>query len=155
MPGLILVLVGDDPKDRARSLGGRAELEAEGVRVLGYIGDEMLMELLSRAEAFVFPSLYEGFGFPVLEAMAGGTPVITSRAASLPELGGEAVIYIDPSDAGAIAAAVLRVCSDRKIQDDLRSRGRMQAGRFRWEDTARQTLRVYEEAAQHPRRGGR
>jgi glycosyltransferase involved in cell wall biosynthesis len=148
IPGLSLAVIGNDPREFAGSLGRPDQLEAENVRVLGYVSDDALRELLSAAEVFVFPSLYEGFGFPVLEAMAAGTPVVTSAVASLSEVGGDAVMYVDPNDAGSIAAAVLKVCSDGRIQSDLRARGRTQAGRFKWRDTAAQTLGVYEEAVQ-------
>jgi glycosyltransferase involved in cell wall biosynthesis len=148
IPGMSLAVIGNDPRDFAGSLGRPDQLEAENVRVLGYVSDGALRELLSSAEVFVFPSLYEGFGFPVLEAMAAGTPVVTSAAASLPEVGGDAVVYVDPNDAGGVAEAVLKVCSDVKIQGHLRERGRAQAGKFRWMEAAAQTLGIYEEAVQ-------
>jgi len=146
IPGLTLAVVGHDARARAESLGRPEELRAQGVRLLGYVEDDVLAGLLASAEAFVYPSLYEGFGFPVLEAMASGVPVITSSSASLPELGGDAVLYADPRDVPAIAAAILRVCGDSALRDDLRTRGLRRASGFRWGDTARETFTAYGEA---------
>jgi glycosyltransferase involved in cell wall biosynthesis len=151
LPDLWLVLAGDDPKGRAPALGSRDELEAEHVRVTGYVSEQMLTCLLSWTKAFVFPSLYEGFGFPILEAMANGAPVITSRVASLPEIGDDAVVYIDPNDPQGIADAIVSVCTNRDVQKRLRERGLRQATKFRWQETADQTFEAYQEAVHHGR----
>ena len=103
--------------------------------------------LYAAATVFVFPSLYEGFGLPVLEAMACGTPVICSNSSSLPEVGGDAVVTVDPRDAMALAAALARVLDDPRLRGDLSAKGLVQAGRFSWEDTARRTLDLYRRQA--------
>lgn len=109
----------------------------------GYVADGDLPALYSAAEAFVFPSLYEGFGLPPLEAMACGTPVITSNTSSLPEVVGDAAITVDPYDVDALAAAITRVLSDAELRAELRARGLARAAQFTWERAARETLDVY------------
>jgi glycosyltransferase involved in cell wall biosynthesis len=146
IPDLALAIVGDDARKFAGELGRKDRLAAENIHMLGFVDDGRLRSLMASAEAFVFPSLYEGFGFPILEAMAQGAPVISSAAASLPEVGGDAVLYVDPHNPAAVAEAVVRVCSDPILQQDLRERGKRQAGKFHWQDTALQTLRIYEES---------
>ena len=123
---------------RLRELG----LEGE-VILLGFVPDEDLPALYSAAELFVFPSLYEGFGLPVLEAMACGTPVIASNASSLPEVVGEAGILIDPHDVGGLVKAMGRVLMDGGKRREMREKGLQQAARFSWERTAAMTLGVY------------
>ncbi|MEW6510899.1 MAG: glycosyltransferase family 1 protein [Bacteroidota bacterium] len=150
VPDLALVVVGDDPKGRAASLGDGQGLRDMGVLFCGFVDEATLLSLYRRAEAFVYPSLYEGFGFPVLEAMACGAPVITSAAASIPELGGDAVIYVEPTDSRNIADAVVRVCTSNELQEDLRRRGLIQSKRFAWRTAAQETLEVYEEAVRTP-----
>jgi glycosyltransferase involved in cell wall biosynthesis len=93
----------------------------------------------------VFPSLWEGFGIPPLEAMACGTPVITSNASSLPEVVGDAGIMVAPTDVGALAAALREVLRDDGLREAMRERGFAQARRFSWRATAERTLRVYEQ----------
>jgi glycosyltransferase involved in cell wall biosynthesis len=118
------------------------------VRVLDYVPDEALAGLYSGATAFVFPSLYEGFGFPVLEAMACGTPVICANTSSLPEVAGEAALTVDPLDTGALAAAIARVLSDAALRESLIARGYEQIQKFSWAKAARETLSVLEKARQ-------
>lgn len=115
----------------------------EAVHFTGYVDDPDLPALYRAAEAFVFPSLYEGFGLPPLEAMACGTPVITSNTSSLPEVVGDAALTIDPYNIEALAAAIERVLTDAALRHDLRQRGFVQAQRFSWQQTAQQTLAVY------------
>jgi glycosyltransferase involved in cell wall biosynthesis len=110
----------------------------------GYVTQEDLPVLLSGARLFVFPSLYEGFGLPVLEAMACGTPVVCSNAASLPEVAGDAALLVDPLDVEELAAALERVLSDEELRAGLIERGFEQAKRFSWERCARETLDVLE-----------
>jgi glycosyltransferase involved in cell wall biosynthesis len=147
IPDLALAIVGDDSRKFARELGQKNQLAAENIHMLGFVDDRRMGTLMASAEAFVFPSLYEGFGFPILEAMSQGAPVISSAAASLPEVGGDAVVYVDPHSPAGVADAITRICQDPTLQQDLRERGRLQAEKFRWRDTALQTLRVYEESA--------
>jgi glycosyltransferase involved in cell wall biosynthesis len=119
---------------------------AQDVRFLGWVEGAELEGLYAAAACFVFPSLYEGFGLPVLEAMRRGVPVACSDRASLPEVAGDAALLFDPGSAEAIAAAVSRLLSDRDLADDLRERGRRRAARFSWEATARGVLASYERA---------
>lgn len=108
----------------------------------GYVSEEDLPALLSGAVAFAFPSLYEGFGFPVLEAMACGTPVVCSNASSLPEVTGEAALTFDPLDAGAITAALVRILDDAALRAELIARGLERVRSFTWEKAARQVLEI-------------
>jgi glycosyltransferase involved in cell wall biosynthesis len=117
------------------------------VRIVGWVADEDLPVLYSLADAFVFPSLYEGFGIPLLEAMACGCPVVTSTGGSCAEVVGEAGLRVDPADPAAIAAAVLRVVNEPGLARELGRRGVERARRFTWERTARATLSILAEAA--------
>jgi glycosyltransferase involved in cell wall biosynthesis len=124
----------------------KLDLAAEGRVVLtGYVPDADLPALLSGALAFVFPSLYEGFGFPVIEAMSCGTPVVCSNASSLPEVAGDAALLVDPLDVTALAAALARVAADEGLRRALSERGFRQASRFSWRQCAHQVLKVLEE----------
>jgi glycosyltransferase involved in cell wall biosynthesis len=123
--------------------------ETQGRVVLpGYVAGEDLAALLSGAEAFVMPSLYEGFGLPVLEAMACGTPVICSNTSSLPEVAGDAALLIDPYDIEGWADAVMRLLTDHTLRHDLSTRGLERARSFTWENTARRVLAALEAAAE-------
>ncbi len=146
IPGLQLGIVGDNPRGFAESYGTVEKLAAEGIHLLGYLDDSTVAGLMAAAAAFVYPSLYEGFGFPVLEAMAAGVPVITSGAASLPELGGDAVLYIKPRDPADIARAITTLCTDDRLRLELGRRGRSRAEHFPWKTTAEATLKIYEES---------
>jgi len=125
--------------DRLRALG----LEQQ-VLFPGYVADDDLPALYAAADVFVFPSVFEGFGLPVLEAMACGTPVICSNASSLPEVAGDAAILVEPADSAGFGAAVQRVLEDAGVRQRLAALGMAQAQRFTWENTARRTLAVYE-----------
>jgi len=107
------------------------------------VPEEDLPALYSGATVFVFPSLYEGFGLPVLEAMACGVPVACSNSSSLPEIVGDAALTFDPTDVKAIAAALSRLLSDAGLRAELRQRGLERARHFSWAETARRTLDVY------------
>ena len=115
----------------------------EDVTFLGFVPREELALLYNAAELFVYPSLYEGFGFPPLEAMACGTPVVVSNTSSLPEVVGDAGVSVDPYDADALASAILKVLSDASLRDRLRHAGLANAARFSWEKTASATVQVY------------
>ncbi len=121
---------------------------AQQVRFLGYVADADLPALIGGATIYLLPSLYEGFGMTVLEAMACGTPVITSTVSSLPEVAGPAAILIEPTDPAALARAISDLAQDPARQADLREQGLAWAKRWTWERSARQTLDVLEQAAQ-------
>jgi glycosyltransferase involved in cell wall biosynthesis len=106
-----------------------------------------LPELYRRARLLAFPSLYEGFGLPLLEAMACGTPVLTSNVSSLPEIAGDAALLVDPNDAGAIAAGIWQLLKDEALREVLRAKGLARAKEFSWQRAARETLEVYHRAA--------
>ena len=114
------------------------------VTFTGYVEDEHLPALYAGADLFAFPSLYEGFGLPVLEAMACGTPVVTSNASSLPEVAGDAALLVDPYDVEQIAQAMWLVLSQPALAAALREKGLARAAQFSWERTARETIAVYE-----------
>lgn len=145
-PELQLVLAGrkgwlyDTILQRVRQLGLQG-------RVLfpGYVPSEDLPALLSGASAFLFPSLYEGFGFPVLEAMACGVPVICSNTSSLPEVAGDAALLVDPLDTAALSGAIRRLVGEEPLRLTLVERGQRQVTRFSWSQCARQVLEVLEE----------
>ena len=133
-------------------IAGRTDFDAEidrlglrpRVRVLGYVPRADLPGLYAGAAAFVYPSLYEGFGLPVLEAMACGIPVITYNVASLPEVAGDAAVLLDPPvSPRTLATAVTRVLDDASVRAELIARGRLRARVFDWGDTARTTLETY------------
>jgi glycosyltransferase involved in cell wall biosynthesis len=115
----------------------------EQVQFVGYIEEEELPLWYAAATLFVFPSIYEGFGMPPLEAMACGTPVVTSNSSSLPEVVGEAGITVSPHDPAGFAEAIDRVLSDSELHQELRERGLVQATRFSWRTTAERTLQAY------------
>ncbi len=120
------------------------ELDLRGaVELMGYVPDETLWRLYAGAVCLIYPSLQEGFGFPPLEAMACGCPVIAANTASLPEVVGEAGVLVDPQDTETIAEAMNRVLIDEAFAHDLRVRGRAQAAAFTWERCARETVAVY------------
>jgi glycosyltransferase involved in cell wall biosynthesis len=132
---------------RAQALGVERD-----VRLLGWIDERELEGIWSLADAFVFPSLYEGFGLPVLEAMARGVPVACSNASSLPEVAGDAALLFDPRDESAIAGAITRLLGDRQLAARLRERGRERVREFTWERTARATIDSYRRALEAPGR---
>jgi glycosyltransferase involved in cell wall biosynthesis len=144
-PLVTLVLAGR-PGWLSAPILAKAREHAGTVRVLEYVPDEDLAGLYSGARAFVFPSLYEGFGFPVLEAMACGVPVICSNASSLPELAGEAALLVDPLDISALASAILRILSEADLCGRLVERGSAQIQKFSWTKAAQEALAVLEEA---------
>jgi glycosyltransferase involved in cell wall biosynthesis len=118
------------------------DARAERVRVLGYVDEDVLPALYQLCEVFCHPSLYEGFGLPVLEAMHAGAPVVTSSVSSLPEVAGDAALLVDPRDTRAIGAALERLLGDEAERDRLRAAGRARAATFSWQRTARETREV-------------
>src|ERR1035437_4770354 len=115
---------------------------------LGFVSGEELVQLYNLATVFVMPSLYEGFGLPILEAMACGCPVITSKEGSLAEVAGDSAFYIDAYDMDSIAAGIKKVFEDEKLQKELSEKGLENVKRFSWKDTASKTLKVYESVLQ-------
>jgi len=116
----------------------------DAIRFLGYVPDNDLAALYSAADLVVYPSLYEGFGLPVLEAMACGAIVATSNTSALPEVGGDAAVYFDPYDVNQIAATMYQALTDAPLRNKLRTKGLERARRFTWESAARETLHVYQ-----------
>ncbi len=130
-----------DPRRQAREMG----LRSEWVRWVGPVSEADKPAIYRGATAFIFPSQYEGFGLPVLEAMACGVPVVASDASSIPEVVGTAGILLPPDDAEGMAGALLQLLQDAAFHAEMRRRALDQAGRFSWEQTARRTLEAYRE----------
>ena len=135
----------------SRGYGAAEELRAvedsprrQDIDLLGHLSSEQLSALYARASIFAFPSLDEGFGMPVLEAMAHGVPVITSRTSAMPEVAGDAALQVDPLNVDELAYALSRLASDQSLREDLIARGRTRALRFTWESAVAQTWAVYE-----------
>ena len=149
---LRLVVVGD----QGWAVGNLPQLVGvlglEGiVRFLGYVPDSDLPSLYGAAEAFVFPSLYEGFGLPVVEAMACGTPVVASNRGSLPEVAGDAALLLEPDEPEGLAEGIYQVITDPALREEYRQRGLQRARAFSWRRAAEATLTVYHEAARKAR----
>jgi len=148
---LQLVVVGRERPGRAPR--GAREPGAEVV-FAGYLGEDDLSLTLANARLLVFPSLHEGFGLPVVEAMEAGVPVTCSDTSALPEVAGDAALFFSPLDAGAMARAITRLHTDDDLRRALIARGYRRAQQFSWARTALQTLRVYERVAQSQQRRG-
>lgn len=123
---------------------------SDSVILIDRVHAEVLPTYYAGAECTVMPSLYEGFGFPVLEAMACGSPVVASAGGSLPEIAGDAAVLVSPHDPKAIAAALDRVITEREFREDLRIRGVQRAAEFTWDRAARETQEVYDLVARAP-----
>jgi glycosyltransferase involved in cell wall biosynthesis len=125
-------------------LFGGGKLEGDGVHQLGYVDDATLEWLYENCTAFVYPSLFEGFGLPVVEAMSLGAAVLTSNVASLPEVvGGDCALLVDPYDVDALYAELRKLATEPSVKDGLRHRGRERAKRFSWRRAAREVLEIY------------
>ena len=143
--GVQLVVVGQPAWNHAHDQQLVRELKLQQyVRFLGYVPDGDLPALYTGAMFSVFPSLYEGFGLPVLESMASGTPVLTSSVGATAEVAGDAAVLVDPYDVDAIADAIARLLDEEELRVRLRTLGLERAGQFSWARTAQQTLAVYE-----------
>jgi glycosyltransferase involved in cell wall biosynthesis len=144
---LRLVIIGDVisqfPAVRQTVIKSRVE---QVVRFLGFVPSETLRCFYESAAAFVFPSRYEGFGLPPLEAMACGTPVVTSNVSSLPEVAGDAAVLVNPENVFDIARGIKEALLDETLRAELIRRGYAQAARFSWEKAAREVLEIYHEA---------
>jgi glycosyltransferase involved in cell wall biosynthesis len=145
---LKLVVIGDDVSKYAglRRAVHQHQLH-KYVRFLGYMPGETLAVMYRLASVFVFPSLYEGFGLPPLEAMASGTPVVTSNVSSLPEVAGNAALLVDPLDPAAIADGIYRVLNEPDLRRNLRERGLARARQFSWEASVRRVREIYDEVS--------
>jgi glycosyltransferase involved in cell wall biosynthesis len=132
-----LLLLGGAGKANIFATAGTPDA-GEGVVRAGFVPDADLPALLSGAAGLLYPSRYEGFGLPVLEAMACGAPVVTASTSSLPEVGGTAALYVDPDDAAALADAIHRLATEESLRADLREAGLEQAHLFSWDDAAAQ-----------------
>ena len=143
---LKLVIIGDEVSKYAalRRAVHKHQLH-KYVRFFGYVPEETLAVMSRLAGVFVFPSLYEGFGLPPLEAMASGTPVVTSNVSSLPEVAGDAALLVDPYDAGAIADGIFTVLSDERTRCTLRHKGLERARQFSWETSVARVREIYRE----------
>jgi glycosyltransferase involved in cell wall biosynthesis len=147
-PDLKLIIIGDD-------LSGNPDLRRtvirsgvqNDVRFLGFVPIEVLRILYDNAKIFVFPSLYEGFGLPPLEAMAHGTPVVTSNTSSLPEVTGKGAVLVNPENVFEIRRALHRVLTDNVLRERLKTQGFEQSQRFSWDKSAQRILAVYKEVA--------
>ena len=140
-----LVIVGDiDASYRDISLAEKVGAAA-GVELLGRVSDEELIGLYRNAQAFIYPSLYEGFGLPPLEAMACGCPVVTANTASLPEVCGDAVCYVDPYDTVDISRGINQVLASGGLRSELREKGLKRVSLFRWDDSAARMLHLIEQ----------
>jgi glycosyltransferase involved in cell wall biosynthesis len=141
-----LVIVGKTGWQAGDTLASLSDL-GDRCHLLGYIPDERLARLYARCTVFCYPSLGEGFGLPVLEAMHAGAAVVTSNRSSLPEVGGDAVEYVDPFDEGSIAAGMERLLRDPERRAELSGRAARRARTFSWDRTAELTLGALETAA--------
>lgn len=141
-----LVLVGAGGWDMAEVSALLSDPAVQGrVHLLGFVSDAQLRALYARAAIYVHPSLYEGFGLTILEAMAGGVPVITSDRSSLPEVAGDAAVLVDPTKPEEIAAAITRIANDPAFAQELSAKGVVHARDFRWADAARELRGCYRE----------
>lgn len=149
-----MVLAGSD-WSRAEEVHGAAAQSSAVTDILftGFVPDVDLPRILGCAELFVFPSLYEGFGLPILEAMACGVPVACSNLSSMPEVAGDAAVMFDPYNEGEIAAAIMQTLTDSELRHTMIERGIKRSRLYTWDETARRTLRVIQSAAREgPRR---
>jgi glycosyltransferase involved in cell wall biosynthesis len=151
-----LVLAGADGGniDEVRAKIEELKLGADA-RCLGFVRREDLPAILNGADLFMYPSLYEGFGLPAIEAMACGAPVAAANATSLPEVVGGAGLLFDPLDVDDMTATMRRVCGNPGLRQTMRASGRARAAEFSWRRTARETVDAYEEAREHFQRNGR
>lgn len=144
-----LVILGPEGKHRSKLQFLSETLDITTTEILfpGFIDTAELPYFYNGADLFVYPSLYEGFGLPPIEAMACGTPVITSNVSSLPEVVGDAALTVNPYDTLALAEAIIKVLSDETLQTDLRAKGLQHSRKYDWSDIATQVLKVYREVA--------
>ena len=146
---LKLVLIGDEiSKYTALRRAVHQHQLHKHVRFLGYLPEETLAVMYRLARVFVFPSLYEGFGLPPLEAMASGTPVVISNVSSLPEVAGDAAVLVDPHDPSAIADGIYQALTDEQLRCDLRRKGLLRSQHFSWEKSVQRIREIYRDVGQ-------
>ena len=153
-PDLKLIIIGDEVSKNPdiRRAVIRSGMQQD-VRFLGYVSIDVLRIFFDMAKVFVFPSLYEGFGLPPLEAMAHGTPVVASNTSALPEVVGHAALMVNPENVFEISRALQRALTDQPLRERMKAAGLEQAQRFSWEVSVRRMLKVYEQVvAEHKRR---
>ena len=150
-PDLKLIIIGDDVSGNPdlRRTVIRSGVQND-VRFLGFVPIEVLRTFYDEAKIFVFPSLYEGFGLPPLEAMAHGTPVVTSNVSSLPEVVGNAAVLVHPENVFEIMRALQRVLLDQPLREKMKERSYRQAAKFSWEKSVRRILNTYQEVVSPP-----
>jgi len=150
LPDVEIIIVG---REGLKFANGDMALRAPArMRHVPHVDDESLRALYSGALAFVYPSLYEGFGLPVLEAMAAGTPVLTSNVTSMPEVSAGAAVLVDPHSAESIADGIWSLCTNAALRADLRAQGRLRAAASTWEATARGIMAILRELDEAPTR---
>jgi glycosyltransferase involved in cell wall biosynthesis len=123
----------------------QASSRRKNIQVLGYVPESVLRNLYQRASLFAFPSLDEGFGMPLLDAMAHGVPILTSNVSALPEVSGDAALLVDPTDVTSIAAGLRRLIDDQALREELSQKGLARCREFTWEKAVEKTWRVYQE----------
>lgn len=152
MEDLKLIIIGDElskhPDLRRAVIKSGVQYD---VRFLGFVPIDVLRIFYDTAKAFIFPSLYEGFGLPPLEAMAHGTPVVASNTSSLPEVVGKAAVLVNPENVFEIKRALFRVLTDQELREKMKIAGREQADKFSWETSVRRMIEVYEEVVKGKR----
>jgi glycosyltransferase involved in cell wall biosynthesis len=141
--GLVLICSSRE----ALQLVAREDLKSPHIAILSDLPREDVSALYNAASVFVFPSYAEGFGLPIVEAMACGTPVITSRLGAMREVAGDAAALVDPTDTGAIAQAICDIVSDDVLRERLRALGLARARQFSWDETAERLIRLYAQVA--------
>jgi glycosyltransferase involved in cell wall biosynthesis len=152
-PDLKLIVIGDEVSKNPdiRRAVIRSGMQHD-VRFLGYVSIDVLRIFFDMAKVFVFPSLYEGFGLPPLEAMAHGTPVVASNTSALPEVVGNAALLVNPENVFEISRAMHRMLTDQPLRERMKAAGIVQAQRFSWETSVRRMVAVYEEVLAEPKR---
>jgi len=150
-PDVALVVAGQDGwgSEAFAAACARAK-HRDRIHRLGYVDDATRADLLAGAAVLAFPSRYEGFGFPPLEAMVAGVPVVASTAGAIPEVVGDAALLVDPDDGDGLAAALVRALTDDHTRADLVTRGHAQVGRFRWDATVAELVSLYRDLAGVP-----
>ena len=137
--------VPSDSAPRKRSQRIERSPRKNDIQVLGYVPEQVLEELYRRASVFAFPSLDEGFGMPLLDAMAHGVPVLTSNVSAMPEVAGDAALLVDPLDVASISQGLWKMTNDSGLRDELIQRGLRRSGEFSWEKAVGETWQVYQE----------